>query len=90
MFAFGEAEHPTAVAVAQRLRAAGHSVELVLGHPKPKRALADADRSGAARVWLLGPDEVAKGRVRLKELATGHQRDVALGDEVVATADPRR
>lgn len=81
VFAFGEAEHPAAIGVAQRLRAAGRRVELVLGHPKPKRVLADADKSGAARVWLLGPDEVARGSARVKSLATGEQRDIAFGAE---------
>jgi len=84
VFAFGEAEHPAAVGVAQRLRAGGRRVELVLGHPKPKRALADADKSGAARIWLIGPDELARGSARVKSLATGEQRDVALGGELAA------
>ena len=82
VFALGESERAAAVGVAQRLRAGGRAVELVLGHPKAKRVFADADRSGAARVWVLGPDEVAAGRVRVKELASGEQRDVALGEEL--------
>ena len=84
VFAFSESERAAAVGVAGRLRAAGRSVELVLGHPKPKRVFADADRSGARRVWLLGPDELANGKVSVKDLQTGDQRDLPLGKELDA------
>jgi histidyl-tRNA synthetase len=76
--ALGEAQRAAAIALAQRLRADGRSVELVLGDTRPKRVLADADKSGAARVWLLGPDEAARGVVRVRELATGAERDEPL------------
>jgi histidyl-tRNA synthetase len=66
----GEAERPAAIRVATRLRAAGRSVELVLGASRPKRALADADRAGAARVLLIGPDELARGVLRIRDLRT--------------------
>ena len=33
----------------------------MLGHPKLKRAMADADRAGAGRIWLIGPDEIQRG-----------------------------
>jgi histidyl-tRNA synthetase len=78
VFAFSAAERPAAVRVATRLRAAGHSVELVLGHPKLKRALADADRAGAQRFYLLGPDELARGVVVVRDLASGEQREEVL------------
>ncbi|MEE3329892.1 MAG: histidine--tRNA ligase [Myxococcota bacterium] len=82
VYAFSEAERATAVDVAQRLRAGGRSVELVHGHPKLKRVFADADKNGASRVWVLGPDEVAAGKVSVKELESGEQRDVPLGQEL--------
>jgi histidyl-tRNA synthetase len=82
VYAFGESERAAAVELAQRLRAGGRSVELVLGHPKLKRVFSDADKSGAARVWVIGPDELAAGQVRVKELESGEQRDVALGQEL--------
>ena len=78
VFAFGDAERPAAIRLASRLRAAGDAVELVLGTPKLKRAMADADRSGARRIYLLGPDELAAGRVLVRDLATGEQREEAL------------
>jgi histidyl-tRNA synthetase len=74
VYPFSDAERPAAVRLAQSLRARGDSVELVLGHVKPKRALADADRAGAVRIYLVGPDEKARGVARVRELATGEER----------------
>ncbi|MEN8160452.1 MAG: histidine--tRNA ligase [Myxococcota bacterium] len=74
VFPFSEAERAVAVGVAKALRDRGKSVELVLGPVKPKRALADADRAGAATIYLLGPDERERGVVRVRDLATGEER----------------
>ncbi len=78
VFAFGEAERPYAIRLAGRLRERGRRVELLLATPKLKRAMADADRIGAARIWLLGPDEVVRGVARRRDLATGEETDCAL------------
>jgi histidyl-tRNA synthetase len=69
--ALGEAQRPAAIRLAQRLRAAGRAVELVLGEPRPKRVLEDADRAGARRALFLGPEEAARGVVRVRELGSG-------------------
>jgi histidyl-tRNA synthetase len=74
VYPFTEAERAAAVAVARALRARGESVELVLGNVKTKRALADADRAGAATIYLVGPDERARGVVRVRDLGTGEER----------------
>jgi histidyl-tRNA synthetase len=57
--------------VANRLRGAGRRVELILGSPKLKRVIADADRDEARNLWMLGPDEVGRGVVKRRELDTG-------------------
>lgn len=75
VFAFSDAERPSAIRLACRLREQGRSVEVVLGTMKPKRVFADADAKGAERVYLLGPDEVARGKARVKDLASGEQHD---------------
>jgi histidyl-tRNA synthetase len=75
VFPFGEAERPAAIRVAQQLRAAGASVELVLGSMKLKRALSDADRAGARRIYLVGPEEAARGVVLVRDLETGEQSE---------------
>jgi histidyl-tRNA synthetase len=76
--ALGEAQRPAAIRVASRLRAAGRAVELAIGDARPKRIFADADKSGAARVWLVGPEEAARGVVKVRELATGAEREEPL------------
>jgi histidyl-tRNA synthetase len=67
-----------AIRYATRLRDAGRAVELALDLPL-KRALGRADRAGAARAHLIGPDELARGVARVRELATGSERDEPLG-----------
>ena len=76
--ALGDEQRTAAIRVAERLRAQGHAVELVLADTRPKRVLADADKSGARFVWLLGPDEAARGVVKVRDLAAGTEREEAL------------
>jgi histidyl-tRNA synthetase len=71
--ALGPAQREAAIRLAGALRAEGASVELVLGQPRLKRALADADRAGARRAYLLGPEEIARGAALVRDLATGEQ-----------------
>jgi histidyl-tRNA synthetase len=78
VYPFTDAERPAAVRLARALRARGESVELVLGTVKPKRALADADRAGAVRIYLLGPEEQGRGVVKVRELASGREHDEPL------------
>ena len=80
VFAFSDAERRAAVRVASALRAKHASVELVLGHPKLKRAIADADRAGARRLYLIGPDELARGEVLVRDLTSGEQTVEPLPD----------
>jgi histidyl-tRNA synthetase len=70
VFPFSDAERPAAIRAAAGLRAAGRAVELVLSGSRLKRVLADADRSGAARVVLIGPEELSRNTMRVRELAT--------------------
>jgi histidyl-tRNA synthetase len=67
-----------AMATALDLRKAGVRV-VVADEPKTmKAAMRAADRSGAARVIILGPQEVAAGKATVKDLASGDQREIAL------------
>jgi|ETNmetMinimDraft_25_1059894.scaffolds.fasta_scaffold11817_2 histidyl-tRNA synthetase len=75
VFAFGDAERSQAIRLAAALRSEGQAVELALANAKLKRALADADRAGARRVYLLGPDEVARGIAVVRDLETGDQSE---------------
>jgi histidyl-tRNA synthetase len=78
VFAFGDEERPAAIRLAERLRRDGRRVDLVLGSPRLKRMMADADKKGAARVWLIGPDEAARGVATVRDLTTGDQKEEKL------------
>ena len=54
-------------------------MELVLGTTRLRRALSHADRIGARRAVLVGPDEVARGVARIRDLASGQERDEKIG-----------
>jgi histidyl-tRNA synthetase len=73
--ALGPAQREAAIRLASALRAEGASVELVLGQPRLKRALADADKAGARRAYLLGAEEIARGAALVRDLATGEQSE---------------
>jgi histidyl-tRNA synthetase len=78
VFPFSRAQRSAATKLATRLRGEGRRVELVLGEVKLKRALTDADRGGARRIWLVGEDELARGVAKVRDLATGEERDEPL------------
>jgi len=71
--ALGPPQREAAIRLATALRAEGASVELVLGQPRLKRALADADKAGARRAYLVGPEEIAQGSALVRDLASGEQ-----------------
>jgi histidyl-tRNA synthetase len=75
VFALEPPLREAAIRLASALRAEGASVELVLGQPRLKRALADADKAGARRAYLVGPEEAARGVALVRDLASGEQSE---------------
>ncbi len=75
VYPLGEEERPLAIRLARELRRQGKTVELVLGDVRPKRVFADANKTGARHVYMIGPEERARGVVRIKDLASEEQRD---------------
>ncbi len=69
-----------AMSVATKLRASGRTVDLVLEDKRMKWAFRHAERTGAQRLVMVMPDEWASGNVRIKELESGEESDVAVGD----------
>jgi histidyl-tRNA synthetase len=69
------AEVPLAIEIAQRLRRAGLGADLDLMGRSLSRQLKEADRRHARRALILGPQEVAKGMVIERDLATGQQTE---------------
>ncbi len=71
-------ERPTAVRLAQALRAAGRSATFDLEGRGVGRQFRAADQAGASRVLVLGPDELERGVATVREMASGEEREVPL------------
>ncbi|MEQ1505688.1 MAG: histidine--tRNA ligase [Myxococcota bacterium] len=76
-----ENRHGAAV-VAAALRAGGLRVDLYAGVAKLKAQLKYADALGATWVAIVGPGEVKRGVVALKNLRTGDQLEIPLAGAV--------
>ena len=63
-------QRDAAVALAASLRRAGEDVNLALHKLKPKQFFARAGASTCAKAVFLGPDDVAAGKAKSKDLAT--------------------
>ena len=75
----GEKAETAALAIADRLRAAGLRVELGY-RGNLKRRLENANKRGARAAVILGEDELARGMAALKDLDSGEQADVPLAE----------
>ena len=80
VIAIDESLRGAAMSVASKLRANGRSVDLVLEDKRMKWAFRHAERTGAQRLVMVMPEEWAAGNVRIKELESGEESDVAVGD----------
>ena len=81
---FGHESITAAFRLAGELRAAGIRTE-VYAEPKDLRPqLTFASKKGIPLVYILGPDELARGEVTLRDLRSGEQRVVPLGEAAAA------
>jgi len=76
----GEEAKRFAVRLVGQLRAAGVAADTVYGGRGLKGAMKAADRSGAARVVVVGDRDLAEGVAQVKTMATGEQVAVPLGE----------
>lgn len=76
-FMFPE-QRDAAVKLAAKLRGEGACVNLSLRNQKPKKFFSHADSCGSAKAVFLGPDDVAKGVARLKDMTTREETEVCL------------
>lgn len=74
----GEAAQLAAFALVQKVRAEGFSAECDTVGRSLKAQMKYADKIGARFSLVLGEDELAQGRARLKNMQTGEQPEVAL------------
>jgi histidyl-tRNA synthetase len=78
IIAVSDDDRPLLLELAQALRARGESVLYALKPAGVAKQLKEADSRGAARVILLGPEEVARGAATVRTMSTGEQREVPL------------
>ena len=76
-FMFPE-QRDAALALAARIRREGGQADLSLRCLKPKKFFAHAAERGAAKAVFIGPDDVERGTVRMKDLATREETEVPL------------
>lgn len=74
------AERPQALRLAHALREKGRSVAYGLRQQGVGKQMKAAAREGAREVVVLGPDELAKESVVVRDMASGEEREVALSD----------
>ncbi|MBQ8114160.1 MAG: ATP phosphoribosyltransferase regulatory subunit, partial [Kiritimatiellae bacterium] len=71
-------QRDAALALAAKLRAQGECVNLALRKAKPKQFFSRAGASTCAKAVFLGPDDVASGQAKIKDLATREETVIAL------------
>jgi histidyl-tRNA synthetase len=76
-----EAQEAAALALVQRLRAAGVVAEIAY-KGNLKRRMERANRLASRAALILGEDEVAQGVVQLRDLDAGTQQSVAVEEAV--------
>lgn len=80
---FGEKETQYCLPALAKLRAAGVATEIYPDSAKMKKQMAYANAKAIAYVVLAGENEIAAGKLTLKDMATGEQR-LLTADEIVA------
>ncbi len=71
-------QQEAAARTAAGLRAKGEQVDLALHPEKPRAFFSRADKRAFARAVYIGPDDIAAGQVRVKELASGKEEVLSL------------
>ena len=76
-------------ALTQKVRSEGFTAECDIVGRSLKAQMKYADKIGARFTMVLGDNELDTGAARLKNMATGEQRDIALGDLISCLYDVR-
>ena len=78
----GDAAAEKSVELAQLLRDEGYAVEYDLVGRKLKQQMNYADKIGAKYVIVLGDSELESGKAKLKNMKTGEQTDISIGEDI--------
>ena len=79
VIAFDEDSFERAWEATSLLRRAGIRADMAYQVGSVKSLMRQANKSGAAQTVILGKDELARGVVGLKDMASGEQQDVSIG-----------
>ena len=79
----GAAEAAAALRAAMELRRAGVAAEVYPDAAKMKKQMTYADALGIPFVAIIGEEELAEGTITLKNMATGEQKRVTPGQELI-------
>jgi len=74
----GDEVRERALTLAHRLRSRGASVAYALKGAGVRKQFKNAETEGAREVIVLGPDELAQGLARVRDMTTGEEREVTL------------
>ena len=77
---FSDGDMPAYLDAVSELRNAGVAAELYLGRAGMKAQMKYADRRGAPAAVMLGGDEIAAGRVTIKDLDAGRVLAAGVAD----------
>jgi histidyl-tRNA synthetase len=75
-----EEQRPQALGIAHRLRESGKSVAYVLSERGVAKQMKVAAKEGARRVLIVGPEELARDSVLVKDMVSGEQSEVGLDE----------
>ena len=73
-------ERAEALRIAHALRENGRSVAYPLRDQSLAKQLKAAVREGASQVLIIGPDELARGCVTLREMESGVERELPISE----------
>ncbi len=73
-----ETEVPIARRLGRAMRERGRSVVYPLRHQSLKKQFSAAAAAGAREVMILGPEEVSRGVAKVRDMATGEERETPL------------
>jgi histidyl-tRNA synthetase len=82
----GTARDADIFALAQKLRSAGHSVDIPFSGNLGKK-MKRADKLNARFVGIYGGDEAARNAMILRDMATGEQQEIAFRDAAATLSD---
>jgi histidyl-tRNA synthetase len=85
----GAEQGPLARRIAGAQRRSGHSVAYCLSTASVKKQFSSASSAGARATIVLGPDEVQRGVATVRDMGSGDEREVQLG-ELLDPLDPGR